>query len=98
MQIAIYCAIGFTIAYMLGAVLVLVFTCSPTNAYWESLSGSYSKSYKCINTSVIDPLIVALSVFSDTYALVLPQIVIYQLKMSRREKLMLYGIFASGFL
>jgi len=97
MQMAIYAAIGFTIAYLVGTVIFLCFTCSPTSAYWESLNVSYSKPYTCINTTVIDPLVVALSVFSDSYSLIIPQTVIWRLKMPRRQKLMLYAIFASGF-
>ena len=97
MQMSIYFAINFTIVYMIGTVVLLFVVCLPTPAYWESLDVSYTKPYKCINTTVIDPLIVALSVFSDFYALIIPQVVIWKLKMARREKLMLYGIFGSGF-
>ena len=97
MQMAIYFAINFTIFYMIATVVLLFVVCLPTNSYWKSLDVSYTKPYKCINTTVLDPLIVALSVFSDFYSLIIPQIVIRQLQMARREKLMLYGIFASGF-
>jgi len=97
MQMSIYFAINFTIVYMIGTVVLLFVVCLPTPAYWESLDVSYTKPYKCINTTVIDPLIVALSVFSDFYSLIIPQVVIRKLKMASREKLMLYGIFASGF-
>jgi len=97
MQMAIYVAINFTIIYMLATVVILFVVCLPTSSYWESLDVSYNKPYKCINTSIIDPLIVALSVFSDFYSLIIPQVVIRRLKMATREKLMLYIIFASGF-
>ena len=97
MQIAIYVAISFTIFYMVATVILLFVVCLPTSSYWESLDVSYTKPYKCINTTIIDPLIVALSVFSDFYSLIIPQVVIRRLKMARREKWMLYGIFASGF-
>lgn len=97
MQMAIYSAISFTIVYMITTVAGLFVVCLPTSSYWESLDVSYTKPYKCINTTIIDPLIVALSVFSDFYSLIIPQVVIWRLKMATREKLMLYGIFASGF-
>ena len=96
MQMAIYFAISFTVVYMIATVTVLFVVCLPTSSYWESLDVSYTKPYKCINTTVIDPLIVALSVFSDTYSLIIPHIVIRRLKMPKREKLMLYVIFGSG--
>jgi hypothetical protein len=94
---AIYVAISFTIVYMVATVVFLFVVCLPTSSYWQSLDVSYTKPYKCINTTVIDPLIVALSVFTDAYSLIIPQVVIRRLKMARRDKLMLYGIFASGF-
>ena len=96
MQMAIYFAISFTIIYMTGTVILLFIVCLPTSSYWESLDISYTKPYKCVNTTVIDPLIVALSVFTDAYSLIIPQVVIRPLKMARREKWMLYGVFASG--
>jgi len=96
MQMAIYFAISFTIIYMAGTVILLFVVCLPIGSYWESLDISYTTPYKCINTTVIDPLIVALSVFTDAYSLIIPHLVIRPLKMARREKRMLYGVFASG--
>lgn len=95
---AVDAAIVFTALYLVAFVLVLLLVCSPTSASWESLDITYTKPYHCVNRRVIDPLVGALNVFSDVYALVIPELVIARLQMGRTQKIVLYVIFGSGLL
>lgn len=98
MQWAIYAAIAFSFAYLAAFLLFLVFVCSPTSATWLSLSITYSQPYKCAPRNVVDPLVGALSVFSDVYSLAIPEIVVSSMKLPWRQKVALYGIFSTGLL
>lgn len=98
MQWAIYAAIAFSIAYLAGFLLFLVFVCSPTSAVWNSLDITYSQPYKCVSRRVADPLAGALSVFSDVYSLAIPEVVVSSMRLPWRQKIALYGIFSTGLL
>ncbi|KAF2672564.1 hypothetical protein BT63DRAFT_130797 [Microthyrium microscopicum] len=93
---AIDLGIAFTIVYFFAFVLFLMFACSPTNASWKSMNINYNQPYKCVHRNVIDPMVGALSAVSDVYALIVPEILIYKLRMERKKKVVLYIIFGSG--
>ena len=98
MQWAIYGAIAFSIIYLTAYLLFLVLICSPTSATWLSLNITYTHHYKCGQRKVADPLVGALSVFSDVYALVIPQIVVSSMKLPWRQKIALNAVFSTGLL
>lgn len=89
-------AILFTAAYMIAFVLVLVFNCSPTEAYWKAYSVTYTKSYTCSSTTFLNPLSGAISVFSDLYAVLLPMGMLRHFDAPRRQKVALNLVFSIG--
>lgn len=97
-QWSIYIAIGFTMVYLLAISLFLATFCSPTASAWQSLDLNYSKAFRCADRAVVDPLVGVISAFSDIYAIALPELVVYRLKMPRKQKLVLYAIFGAGLL
>ncbi|KAF2097809.1 hypothetical protein NA57DRAFT_56991 [Rhizodiscina lignyota] len=96
MKWAIYAAMGFTIVYLLSFVAFLTFICSPTNASWKSLNISYNEPYKCAYRGIFDPMWGIVSVVSDVYAIVLPEILVKRLQIKLRQKLILAVLFGCG--
>jgi hypothetical protein len=89
-------AIVFTIVYMVAFALVLVFNCRPTEAYWKAYSLTYTKTYTCVDTTLLNPVSGALSVFSDFYAVVLPMGMLRHFDAPKRQKMALNGVFSLG--
>ncbi|KAF2769944.1 hypothetical protein EJ03DRAFT_361580, partial [Teratosphaeria nubilosa] len=95
---AIIGAIAFTVLYGIAFVLSLVFTCKPTASYWEAFSGKYTKDYTCANTTALNPLSGALSMFSDLYAVLLPMSMLRHFDAPKRQKVALNILFSLGLL
>jgi len=57
---------------------------------------SYAKPYKCTRRHIPDLLVGVISIISDVYALMLPEVMIYQLRIDKRTKRVLYLIFGAG--
>ena len=93
---AVYAGIAFTIAYMLAILIFLGTFCTPAAASWQSLDLSYSKEFKCASRAISDPLAGILSAAGDIWALTIPEIIVAQLKLPQRRKLVLYAIFGVG--
>jgi len=96
MQWAIYAAIVFSIITMAAFLLFLFLICTPTSATWLSLNVTYDQPYKCGDRRGADPLVGALSVFSDVYSLIIPQVVVSGMQLPWRQKLALNAIFSTG--
>jgi hypothetical protein len=96
MQLTIYIAIALTVAYFIIFYSFLIFVCNPSRAVWESLNISYREPYQCINRREADPLAGIISVVSDAYALIIPEVIISRLKMPTGQKIVLYCIFSCG--
>lgn len=96
MQMVIYGLIVFTVAYFLGFGLTLLFSCAPINSAWLSLNLAYAVPYRCISRRYTDPMAGVISVISDAYVLVIPELVIYRLKIQRRKKIILFALFGGG--
>ncbi|SMY24379.1 unnamed protein product [Zymoseptoria tritici ST99CH_1A5] len=92
-------AIGFTVAYCIAFVGVLIGGCRPVNAYWRAYDPVYAASveYTCIPTKFLNPLSGGLSVVSDFYAVVLPIGLLWHLKISKRQRYALNAVFSLGF-
>ena len=86
---AIYCA-GFT--------LYIVVQCRPLNAYWQQFSFKWSEKFVCGDEHLSLPVNGGLSVLSDFYATVLPGLLLRHLQMPKKQKMLLYCLFALGFL
>lgn len=92
-------AIALTAAYLVAFDLLLIFNCQPTRAYWMAHDPEWEAkvNYYCLDTTqVINPIAGGLSVFSDIYAIVLPCLMVQGLDMTRRQKIGLNAVFATG--
>lgn len=70
-------AIIFTSLYCLSFILLLIFNCRPTEAYWKSYSPTYSAHYTCTSTQVANPISGVLSCVSDFYSVLLPMAMLW---------------------
>jgi hypothetical protein len=95
-QYCIYAALAFTVAWVVGFILVLVFSCSPTEANWESANPNYRKKYSCVNGRYENLISGTLSVVSDAYSVLLPCLMLRNFDVSKRQKLALNIIFSLG--
>ena len=91
-------AIAFTVCYGLTFILLLIFNCRPTEAYWKSLSLTWKKNYTCADTRLGNPVSGAMSVLSDFYSVILPMAMLRHFETDRRKKIALNAIFLLGLL
>lgn len=91
-------AIVFTIVFCLAFMLVLIFQCRPTEAYWKSLTFTYTQDFKCSNTKILNPISGSLSVVSDFYSVLLPMAMTRHFDIDRRKKIALNAVFSLGLL
>jgi len=96
-MIAIWTAIGFTIAYSFALMLALILNCRPTEAYWRSLDPEWQEDYTCAKTTAFNILAPVLSVVSDVYAVLLPCMMVQRLELAKRQKTLLNTVFGISF-
>lgn len=85
--------IGVQVAFAIAAVIALNLACIPTKKKWEFwLPG------KCINAHDIETVSAAFQLISDCIVLLLPQKVIWDLRLSWKKKLGVSIIFSLGIL
>jgi hypothetical protein len=95
---AILTAIAFTALYSMAFILMLIFSCSPTEAYWKSFNPYYEDEFHCINSKYSNVLSGAMSVLSDLYSVLLPFVMLRNFDAPRRQKIALNIIFSLGLL
>jgi hypothetical protein len=96
MQKAIYLAIACTILFFLAFGLLLIFICVPTTASWTGMDVFSSQVYRCHSRRVADILHGTLSMLSDLYAIIIPNLVVMRMQLPRKQKMMLYAVFSCG--
>lgn len=95
-KIAVFVAIGFTVAWTLAFILALFLNCTPFEAYWKAFDPTYQKDFNCADTSVINALSGAFAIPGDLYAVGLPWAMTWKLQMPRRQKIALNAVFSLG--
>ncbi|KAK4991438.1 hypothetical protein LTR66_003214 [Elasticomyces elasticus] len=95
-KLATWVAIVFCAAYCLAFILTLFLICSPLDAYWKAFDLTYTGKYHCANTSVSNPFVGTLSVVTDIYSVVLPGILLRNLRIPTQQKIGLNIIFGLG--
>jgi hypothetical protein len=97
MRIMIVVVGGYTLAF----VLVLVFTCSPIEAYWLQVDFRYylqdSYHYTCLNEGADVVANGIVTTVQDLIVAFLPTLLCWKLQMPVRQKFALYGIFAISY-
>ena len=72
--------------------------CSPVDAYWNQFNIFYRKEFHCVDEGIALPFGAALSAVSDLWGCLLPILLLRQLQLPAKQKWLLYGLFALGFL
>jgi len=93
---SVWAAIGFTIAWTLAFVIMLLATCDPVEANWKVFDPYYEEQWTCADTRASSYAAGVLAVLSDTYSLVLPWAMTWPLEMPRRQKIALNMVFSVG--
>ena len=93
---AIWIAIAVTAGYSLAFIFLLIFSCSPTAAYWKSFNPYYQEDFHCIQSRYTNVLSGGMSIASDLYSVLLPCIMLRKFEAPRRQKIALYVIFSLG--
>jgi hypothetical protein len=98
--IAILAAAVATAAYSAVFVFMLIFACSPTEAYWKSFNLTYlaTEEFTCGDTRYANILSGALSIASDLWSVLLPCLMLRNFEAPRRQKIALNCIFSLGLL
>jgi hypothetical protein len=86
-------AITFTVFYSVALIITLFLICLPFGTYWETLAPNFHGDATCVNESPFWVTAGVLAVFSDFYALILPGILLWRLKMTRGQRAGLTIIF-----
>jgi hypothetical protein len=99
-KIYIIAAIVVTGAYSCIFVFMLIFACSPTEAYWRSFNPVYAATadFKCADTRYANIMSGALSIASDLWSVLLPCLMLRNFDAPRRQKVALNFIFSLGLL
>jgi hypothetical protein len=98
---ALWTGIGFIVVYSFILFILLCVTCNPLEAQWLRLDFTYRGKYKCASpeqSQHISQFGGALSVITDFYSVVLPAMLLFKIKISKRQKIGLMFIFGLGFL
>jgi hypothetical protein len=89
--------VGYNVAYFITYTILPANMCRPADAYWNQFNLFYKKEWSCIDEGMVLPVGAALSVVSDLYGCLLPVLLLRKLQMLRRQKVLLYCLFALGF-
>lgn len=90
-RIACICALCFLVVALIQAFFLAIFTCSPVSNFWMS-----SELKGCMDLLRLYVGQSSLSIVSDLLVILLPIPAFQQLKISKKEKYVLIGIFALG--
>ncbi len=86
-----YGMIGINIVYYIAAVFVSSLSCSPHERIWDKTIPG-----KCIDSKIVLICSASVNVLSDLLILLLPQKVIWDLRISKKKKIGLSFFFATG--
>ena len=88
---ALWCTGTFILSYSIGQAVLTVFQCNPVDALWEP-----TVEAKCINFHNVIIVFSSLNIGTDILVLCLPVLQLWKLKIPRRRKYELMGIFFLG--
>ena len=99
-QWATWISIYFIAAYSIAFTLVPIFICTPVSAFWDQnniakIAEGYT--YKCLNEGADVLAAGVISSIQDLLTALLPTFLYWNLKIPLRQKVALFGIFATGY-
>ncbi|KAF2728610.1 hypothetical protein EJ04DRAFT_449022 [Polyplosphaeria fusca] len=97
----IYCvwiSIAFVVAYAFVFIFVIIFSCTPIEGYWHLFDVSWRLTHDlhCHNEAAEIVAVVVISTLQDFFLVCLPIFLVWNLRVPRRQKAALIGIFALG--
>lgn len=98
---ALWIAIFIVVAYSVTFLVLLCVTCTPIQAAWRNVDPTYTEPWHCVSPAEQDSISKlggALSVVTDFYSVLLPAVLVLQLKITRRQRLGLMAVFGVGFM
>ncbi|KAF2434105.1 hypothetical protein EJ08DRAFT_694126 [Tothia fuscella] len=100
---AIWIAISFVIAYTIVFFIIICVGCFPVEATWRQFDSQWviKNQFTCAprNTAIhLAELVGGLSVITDFYSVMLPAVLLMQIRLNKRQKYGLFFIFGIGFL
>jgi hypothetical protein len=94
---AIWTAIAWTIVNSLAMDLLLLFICSPTEAYWRGgYDANFKQEWHCGDAMWSNYAAGIFALGSDFYAVCLPAVMLWPIQMPSRQKMALNALFAAG--
>jgi len=90
---ATWTVLFFVTGYLSCNIITLIFGCTPITKYWKSDEPGH-----CIDLVKADHAYGSMNVVSDVLLFILPLPMVWQLQLSRKEKLGLCLVFMSGIL
>ena len=91
-HVAVWAVATFTVLMSSSAFIVLIFPCQPIRFFWDKdLAVGHCLNYEAFITAEA-----ALTIFLDIVILTMPMPLVWNLKVSRRQKATLSGIFLLG--
>ncbi|KAK5114263.1 hypothetical protein LTR62_002514 [Meristemomyces frigidus] len=93
---AVIGAITFTALWTLAFILVLVFNCNPTEAYWKAFEPTYTRAYTCVDTTIVNVLVGCFAIVADLYSVALPCVMTRRFELPGAQKLALNALFSIG--
>jgi hypothetical protein len=90
-QIVCWSFIAIIVMYTLATVLACIFVCMPVQKFWRpAMEG------KCLNTLASWFSNAGINIVTDFAIVILPMGVVKRLKLARKQKFLLMGVFAFG--
>ena len=91
MRIAVKILSGFVVAWFITVFFLVIFQCLPVHHFWDRLTPG-----SCIDSITAFIATAGLNIATDTAILILPMPTVWQLRISRSQKVALTGIFLVG--
>jgi hypothetical protein len=91
-HVAVWAMIIFIALWWVSAMLVLIFPCTPIRFFWDKsiFTG------RCINYEAFGTAEAAITIATDVIILTMPMPLVWRLRVERRQKVILSGIFLLG--
>jgi hypothetical protein len=101
LQWALWIGIAFVTLYTIALGIFMLNMCDPLEAFWKLYDPTFERKYRCLSQDVQDDSAIisgCLSVITDFYSVTLPAILIFKVKVTKRQRWGLFVIFGLGYL
>jgi hypothetical protein len=98
---ALWVSIGSVLIYTIALSIFMFNMCYPLEADWMQYDPTYPRTYRCQSQSSLDGSAVAggvLSVITDFISVTLPAILLYNIRLTKRQRLGMMFVFGLGYL